>query len=225
MPAVLFGSISALADTSEIQRRAFNEAFTAHALDWAWSREQYRSLLGSYGGAGRIEEYARQTGTDNVDAAAVHATKSKIFQELLAESDVTARPGVVQTVEQAKADGVKLGFVTTTSRANVTALLGALESQLGANAFDLIVDSDDVDATKPDPAAYNYALEQLDVDAGEAVAIEDNVGGVQAAVAAGINCIAFPNENTGDGDFSAADETVSSLDPQTVLDLANGATR
>jgi hypothetical protein len=34
MSAILFGSISTLADTSELQRRAFNEAFSAHGLDW-----------------------------------------------------------------------------------------------------------------------------------------------------------------------------------------------
>ena len=38
MSAILFGSISTLADTSELQRRAFNEAFEAHGLDWNWSR-------------------------------------------------------------------------------------------------------------------------------------------------------------------------------------------
>ena len=40
MSAILFGSISTLADTSEMQRAAFNEAFRAHGLDWSWSREE-----------------------------------------------------------------------------------------------------------------------------------------------------------------------------------------
>jgi beta-phosphoglucomutase-like phosphatase (HAD superfamily) len=85
--------------------------------------------------------------------------------------------------------------------------------------FDLIVNRDSVPAGKPDPAAYHYALEQLGADADNAVAIEDNVGGVAAAAAAGIRCIAFPNENTSGGDFSAASETVESLDAGTVLGL------
>ncbi len=54
---------------------------------------------------------------------------------------------------------------------------------------------------------------------GNAVAIEDNVGGVSAATAAGITCIAFPNENTAGGDFSAADETVDSLDATKIFGL------
>jgi len=58
MSAVLFGSIGALADTSEVQREAFNEAFRAHGLDWDWSREEYRQLLQSSGGKDRIATYA-----------------------------------------------------------------------------------------------------------------------------------------------------------------------
>lgn len=49
--------------------------------------------------------------------------------------------------------------------------------------------------------------------------IEDNVGGVTSAAAGGLRCIAFPNQNTVAGDFSAADETVDSLDAGRVLGL------
>jgi hypothetical protein len=46
-----FGSVSTLAGTCELRRRAFNEAFSAYGLDWDWSREDYVSMLGSNGGA------------------------------------------------------------------------------------------------------------------------------------------------------------------------------
>jgi beta-phosphoglucomutase-like phosphatase (HAD superfamily) len=42
---------------------------------------------------------------------------------------------------------------------------------------------------KPDPAVYQFALEQLDITAGQAVAIEDSATGVASAVAAGIPTI------------------------------------
>jgi HAD superfamily hydrolase (TIGR01509 family) len=219
MSAIFFGSISTLADTSELQRRAFNEAFAAHGLDWNWSREDYASMLGSNGGAQRIEEYATSRG-EEVDAVAVHASKSQIFQELLGTTGVTPRPGVVATVEEAKRGDHKLGFVTTTSQGNIDALMKALQPHISAEMFDLIVNRDSVQKPKPDAAAYSYALERLGADADSAVAIEDNVGGVSAAAAAGIRCIAFPNENTGTGDFSAAAQTVDTLDAGQVLGLA-----
>lgn len=216
MSAVLFGSISTLADTSELQRQAFNEAFSRAGLDWEWSRDDYIAMLDSNGGAQRIQEYAESRG-ENVDAAAVHAMKSEIFQQSLRESAISPRPGVVATVTDAKNNNLKVGFITTTSQANIDALLAALEPEISADTFDLIVDLDDVSAPKPDSAAYQFALDQLGEDAGNVVAIEDNVGGVTAAVTAGINCIAFPNENTSKTEFSNADQIVESLDPATVL--------
>jgi HAD superfamily hydrolase (TIGR01509 family) len=219
MPAILFGSISTLVDTSELQRRAFNESFARHGLDWNWSREEYVSMLGSNGGAQRIADYAQSRG-DDVDAASVHATKSQIFQELLGSSALQPRPGVIDTVQEAKRSDHKLAFVTTTSQGNIDALLAALRPHISAEMFDLIVNGDSVKRPKPDAAAYAFALEKLSEDADSAVAIEDNVGGVAAATAAGVTCIAFPNENTVGADFSAAAETVDSLDAGRLLGLA-----
>lgn len=218
MSAILFGSISTLVDTSELQRRAFNESFEAHGLDWQWSQPDYVAMLDSNGGAQRIADYADARG-DDVDADAVHATKSEIFQELLATAGLKARPGVAATIDEAKRRNIKLGFVTTTSPENIYALLEALSPDIGADSFDVIVDRESVASPKPDAAAYLFALEQLGESADSAVAIEDNIGGVAAASSAGVKCIAFPNENTSDGDFAAAAETVDSLDAEQLVGI------
>ncbi|GAA2069646.1 HAD family hydrolase [Williamsia deligens] len=222
MSAILFGSISTLVDTSETQRRAFNEAFRAHDLDWQWSREDYRAMLDSNGGADRIAEYAQQRG-DTVDAAAVHQTKSEIFRTLLQQGDATARPGVLETITTARERGIKVGLVTTTSSENVAAIISALGPDVTASSFDVITDVTSVDSPKPDKAVYIHALDQLGEQAGDVVAIEDNKGGVTAAAAASIRCIAFPNENTAGTTFAEALEQVDSLDPAHVGDLAAAA--
>lgn len=214
MPALLFGSISTVADTSELQRASFNEAFAAHDLGWEWDRDAYVEMLRSNGGADRIAGYAADRGQD-VDAAAVHATKSEIFQRKLAESPVAWRPGALESFQEAKRAGAKVALVTTTSPANVAAVIGSLPD-ISLGDFDLVVDSSDVDKTKPDPAAYLYALDSLGEQASDAVAVEDNVGGVQAAVAAGVSCVAFPNANTATHDFSAAIRVVDHLDYATL---------
>lgn len=219
MSAILFGSISTLADTSELQRRAFNEAFATHGLGWTWSQDDYRSMLGSNGGAQRIADYASANG-EQVAADDVHATKSAIFQELLTKQTVTPRPGVTETILSAKENGIKVALVTTTSPENVAALLAALTDHVGTDSFDVVVDKTMVDTPKPNPAAYAYALRQLGEEPGGAVAIEDNVGGVRAAVDAGVTCIAFPNENTAAGDFGAAAETVDKLEAARLTELA-----
>lgn len=210
MSAILFGSIGTLADTSELQRSAFNAAFEKHGLDWNWDREEYLAMLESSGGAQRIADRAEQTG-EQVDAAAVHATKSQIFRENLVAGGAAPRPGVLETVRTAKRDGVRLALVTTTSADNVGAVLEALAPDLDPADFELVVDTSVVGQPKPDPAAYRHALTVLDESPDACVAIEDNVGGVESALAAGLRVVAFPNANTAGHDFSAATERVESL--------------
>lgn len=213
MTAILFGSISTLADTSETQRDAFNRAFAEHGLDWQWDRDEYRKMLDSNGGSNRIADYASKRGLE-VDAVAVHATKSRLFQDALASATLIARPGVRETIAAAKAAKAKIGFITTTSPQNVAALLTAFPD-LTAEDFDLITDASDGYPSKPDPAVYAAAVAALAQDPAECVAIEDNIGGVQSAVAAGLRCAAFPNENTADQQFNdvgAGVEQVTELD-------------
>lgn len=220
MAAILFGSISTLADTSELQRRAFNEAFAAYGLDWTWSRDEYIAMLDASGGSRRIAAYAAARG-DDVDAAELHNTKSRIFQELLGVTTLSPRPGVLDTIRAAQGHAIKLGFVTTTAPENVAALLAALHPHITAETFDIIVDSNCVRHPKPDPAAYVLALNGLDEKEDSAVAVEDNAAGVKAATAAGIVCVAFPNENTAIHDFSFAAEMVRTLEPKRVLSHLN----
>ncbi|QIK68112.1 HAD-IA family hydrolase [Nocardioides sp. HDW12B] len=211
MPALLLGSISTVVDTSELQRESFNRAFEQHGLDWRWEREEYADLLGGNGGADRVADYAAQRGED-VDAAAVHATKSQLFQDALRSADLTPRDGVVETVRDARAEGFKVALVTTTSRENLDALAAAVSATLPFDeVFDLVVDSSQVSTPKPDGSAYRHALEALEEDSEHAVAVEDNVGGVSAARAAGVPCVAFPNQNTAGHDFDGAAGRVDEL--------------
>ncbi|MDT8914749.1 HAD-IA family hydrolase [Amycolatopsis sp. PS_44_ISF1] len=200
MFAVLFGSISSLADSSELQREAFNQAFREHGLSWEWDPETYRALLEKSGGRDRVAEYARSQG-ETVDAEAVHATKSALFQRNLATAGLSARPGVAEVIAGAKSRGWPVGLVTSTARANVTALLDTLEPQVRAADFDVVVAAEDAEQPKPAPEVYRLALDELGREPGECVAVEDNLGGVEAARAAGITVVAFPNENTRDHDF------------------------
>jgi HAD superfamily hydrolase (TIGR01509 family) len=203
MPALLFGSISTVADTSELQRQAFNDAFAEHGLDWRWDREQYRDMLRGNGGEDRIAAFACERG-ESVDATTVHRTKSERFRRLLGEKGAVARPGVADAIRAARSAGWSIGLVTTTAPENVHALLGAVQRDVAAADLAVVVDRTQVTRPKPDPEAYRHALDVLGVPADECVAIEDNSGGVASATAAGITCVAFPNENTTGHDFGSA---------------------
>jgi HAD superfamily hydrolase (TIGR01509 family) len=220
MSAILFGSIGVLADTSELQRSSFNEAFRAHGLDWDWSREEYRELLTGSGGQQRIADYAQQRG-EQVDAAAVHLTKSERFRSRLQEGGVSPRPGVAETIEAARRDDIGLALVTTTSRENVAALAAALAPAIDMADFSVVVDRTEVREPKPAPEAYALALARLDESPDACVAIEDNIGGVQAADAAGVTVIAFPGENNAGHDFEPAARRVDRVSFDELLTLVS----
>ncbi|MBC7972880.1 MAG: HAD-IA family hydrolase [Verrucomicrobia bacterium] len=211
MPAIFFGSIGTIADTSERQRHAFNQAFARHHLNWNWSREEYVALLEKSGGRSRIEAYAQSIG-QSVDAEAVHSSKSELFQQSLREDPLEPRAGVVEVMQKAKQNGLKLALVTTTSEQNVLSMLEALGKEINASDFDLVVSASQIENPKPANDAYAFALKELDQRPDRCVAIEDNLGGVEAAKSAALACVAFPNENTAHHTFKTADLCVSHLD-------------
>ncbi|WP_415920355.1 HAD-IA family hydrolase [Tateyamaria sp. SN6-1] len=187
--AIFFGAIGTVADTSDMQRRAFNAAFAQAGLDWEWSAQDYAGMLATVGGVNRIEAHAARTGTD-VDAKALHAAKSRIYQQMLAARGVPLRPGVATLCESARAAGQRLGWITTTSRANVDAILDAVDG-LDAGTFDLITDRSMVRAPKPDPEVYTLALQRLGLAAADVLVIEDTPESAQAAASAGLQVVAF----------------------------------
>ena len=129
-----------------------------------------------------------------------------------AAAAVAARPGVVATIHGARDAGLKVGLVTTTAEENVAALLEALAPDVTAGDFDVVLDTSDAEQPKPDGEVYDVAVARLHEHPEACVAIEDNVGGAQAASAAGIACVAFPNQNTAGHDFAAAQRRVDHLD-------------
>lgn len=202
MKAVFIGSISTLADTSEMQRDAFNKAFHEAGLDWHWTGDDYRARLAQSGGRDRIAAFAQERGVE-VDADALHARKSQIFQKELQAGGAQMRNQTQAILEYARTHDLTAAFVSGTARASLDALVtgfGGAET-LG---FDLITSGQDA-APKPDPALYEFALEKLGLTADEVLAIEDNRPGIDAAKAAGITVLAYPNENTAGHDFSDVD--------------------
>jgi HAD superfamily hydrolase (TIGR01509 family) len=106
------------------------------------------------------------------------------------------RPGIADYLAAARERGLKRAIVSSSSRRWIDMHLERLEEAVGWDAI-CTADGDPVRA-KPAPTLYLEALAALDVAAAEAVAFEDSPNGVLAAKAAGIFCVAVPNEVTRD---------------------------
>lgn len=191
--AILFGAIGTLAETSDLQRRAFNAAFLDAGLEWSWGREEYRSRLTQPGGVARIATYAQEKGRE-VDADKIHAAKVAHFRALVEKDGLELRPGVGEVIARARELGVKLGFVTTTGSDTVDLILNGLSDAISRRDFAYISDRDMVTKGKPSGEVYRLALSHLGLAAADAVAIEDTPESAKAAVSARIPCVGFPGE-------------------------------
>lgn len=80
-----------------------------------------------------------------------------------------------------------------------------------SNTFSLIVTKDDVTKRKPDPQIYNLVKKKINLKEKEILVVEDTQIGVESAKAAGLICLAIPNEYTKSQDFSKADYILRSL--------------
>jgi HAD superfamily hydrolase (TIGR01509 family) len=220
--AILFGSIGTLVETSELQRRAFNQAFTEAGLDWNWSVENYRLLLTKSGGCERIKDFAAERGIE-VDAEQLHHKKTTIFDRLMSSENILLRPGAASIVSLALDNGLKLGFATNTSEANIDAVFCAIANQINRSYFDFIGNDKIAPNPKPNPEIYLKALSELHLDARDCIAIEDTQVSMHAALAAGIRCIAFPGAFAEDNDFSGAELVTQRLCISDLGTIANAA--
>ena len=214
--AILFGSIGTLVETSELQRTAFNQAFSEAGLDWTWNPDEYKIMLKKSGGRNRINQYATYREIE-VNAHELHLKKTKIFDNMMKEEGISLRPGVANLIGYAIDNNVHLAFVTSTSDANVDAIFMALNGQLSRNDFNFIGNDKMVSKPKPDSEIYLKALSNLKLNAKDCLAIEDTEVSMRSAINANIKCIAFPGAMALDNDFSAALHISDDLSPNNLF--------
>ncbi|MFC0842940.1 HAD family hydrolase [Streptomyces noboritoensis] len=123
---------------------------------------------------------------------AEHEALAGQVRELVSESldeGVTAMPGAAEFVARLSTSR-PLAVVSNSPR---RAVVRHLERVGLADAFELVLGSDDVDRPKPAPDLYHTACERLRVAPAGAVAVEDSAIGVRSARAAGLYVVAVPS--------------------------------
>ncbi len=209
--AILFGSIGTLIETSDIQRESFNESFKENGLDWYWDEEDYKKLLKKSGGTKRIEDFAEQNNTE-VDAKKIRERKTEIYNSKIQTSLIEPREGVLEILEHAHLNKIKIGFVTSTTSNNIDSVFKTLNGKVTKEDFEFIGNQNMVQKPKPYPDIYLEALRVLEIETTECIAIEDSVESALSAHSAKIDCIAFPGQFPKDDDFSFCKKIMNKLD-------------
>lgn len=212
LSSLLFDVDGTLADTERDGHRvAFNLAFAEAGLDWEWSVELYGELLSVTGGKERMRLYLDKYNTefkrpDYLDdfIADLHKTKTKHYTELLNTGAIPFRTGVLRLLNEARQTKLRMGIATTTTPANVSALLLNTIGKEWQSWFEVIAAGDIVPAKKPAADIYEYAMKEMDISANESLAFEDSRNGILSSVGAGLKTIITINTYTKTDDFSAA---------------------
>ncbi|MBD2411492.1 hydrolase [Nostoc calcicola FACHB-389] len=110
--------------------------------------------------------------------------KEALFRKVA--SDLQPLSGFYELLAWTDTHQLKRALVTNAPRLNAEYMLEVLGIK---EAFHTIVLADDCIAGKPDPAPYQVALNNLGIQAEEAIALEDSPSGIRAAVGADIRTI------------------------------------
>lgn len=230
LQAVIFDLDGTLAETEEVHREAFNQAFRDFGLDWTWDRPLYKGLLRTAGGRERIRVFVADHDPARLDAAdfddfvkRLHLHKTDLYTRRIHNREVALRPGVARLIAELRAQGTPVAIATTTSAVNVDALLLATLGPDSPGWFAAISPGDHVPNKKPAPDLYNLALERLGLPPSACLAVEDANIGVASARAAGLPVLVTESAYTAGGAFEGACAVLSDLgEPDAPFKLIRG---
>jgi HAD superfamily hydrolase (TIGR01509 family) len=128
------------------------------------------------------------------------------YQEYLLRESIDI-PGVEPLLEQLSKTH-RMAIVTTSTHAHFELIH---KNRRLTRFMDFVLTREDYVSSKPDPEPYLLALQTFGANAGDCLVVEDSQRGLQAAIAAGIDCAIVHNEFTASHDFSGASHLLNSI--------------
>lgn len=179
---VIFDLDGLLIDSEPLQYRAYREAFSRHGISLSlddWPR--WHDLEASA---------ARWVAAHNlqVDPEEIRS-KKKILYENLIINELALKPGARQLVEDLSGK-YRLCVASGSRPESIEACLDRFSLK---PYFEMQFSATLLKRKKPFPDVYIEALSRMQVKPRCAIAIEDSVTGLKAALAAGIKCVVCPD--------------------------------
>ena len=216
-PAVVFDFNGTLSDDEHILFDIFSELFRAH-LGWAMTAEDYRDELLGRSDHEIIERAVTRHGRGTKDEVTeLLRLRQGVYQQKVADHNPIGAPAA-QLVKLLVDKHIPVGIVTGAQRDDVLAVLnGSATGEL----VTVLVAEEDVSNGKPHPEGFLAAARMLNRRPSDVLVFEDSVPGVQAAVAAGMHCIAVCAAEPGRELSAAAPAIVPALSVALVADPLN----
>jgi len=202
--AVIFDMDGVIIDSEPFWRQAEIECFAARGV--TLTEAMCRSTMGL-----RIDQVVEYWASRFPDAALDASLADEVVARMamLIGEQGAALPGTCEAIRHVRARGLALGLATSSR----TALIRATLRRLGLeDAFDVVHSAEHESHGKPAPDVYLSTANQLGIEPGACVSVEDSPAGIESARRAGMRAVAVPDGETRDDPrIRTADAVLASL--------------
>ncbi|PQL93251.1 HAD family hydrolase [Apibacter adventoris] len=213
---VIFDMDGVIVDTEPVHKYAFFKHFKQIGLEISnkeydtfrglSTKNLYQKIKDKYNLKQGVEELVQQ--------------KRNIFNQAFEEKkDLDLLPGMRNLIENLYKEKFQLILATSSARVTLTKVFNRFKL---FPYFSHIVSGEDFPKSKPDPAIFLKAVELSKKTKQNCIIIEDSTNGVLAANAAGVFCIGYSSDRSGDQDLKNANMIIhhfNELTPQIIKDL------
>jgi beta-phosphoglucomutase len=216
LQAIVFDFDGVIANSEPLHLLAFQQALAEDGVELS-ATDYYSRYLG-YDDVGMFEALGRDRGMamQSARVAELVARKGDRMQDLMRSGSVLF-PGALEFIREAAA-AVPIAIASGALRHEIDEIIDAAGV---ADLFATIVAAGDTPESKPSPAPYRLAFEQLRERTGRAldprrsVAIEDSRWGLESARGAGLRVVGVTNSYSA-GELSSAELVVNGLSALTL---------
>jgi HAD superfamily hydrolase (TIGR01509 family) len=216
LQAIVFDFDGVIANSEPLHLLAFQQALAEDGVELS-ATDYYSRYLG-YDDVGMFEALGRDRGMamQSARVAELVVRKGDRMQDLM-RSESVLFPGALEFIREAAA-AVPIAIASGALRHEIDEIIDAAGV---ADLFATIVAAGDTPESKPSPAPYRLAFEQLRERTGRAldprrsVAIEDSRWGLESARGAGLRLVGVTNSYSA-GELSSAELVVNGLSALTL---------
>ncbi|WP_368996859.1 HAD family hydrolase [Caldifermentibacillus hisashii] len=115
--------------------------------------------------------------------------------------------GVKETLEELKKRNIKIAIASSSEKKEIDRMIKECDLD---SLVDYYISGEDCQNSKPDPEIYKKAIEVLEMNPEECIAIEDSSVGIESAKQAGLYVLALKQKDY-KVDQSSADETITRI--------------
>jgi HAD superfamily hydrolase (TIGR01509 family) len=204
---ILFDNDGVLVDTEKYYFKANQELF--QSLGYKLSLETYKDI--SLRAGKSVLDFFMSKGYSKDDILNLRNNRDKIYEQFISNKNL-ALPGVSDKLKELS-NYFEMGIVTSTKKEYFNIIHSKTEF---TSYFNFIIAREDYKISKPNPEPYLLGIEKSGLIPSEILVIEDTPRGLEAAKAAGLDCLIITNDFTADAEFKGAKKVLQSIHKLTV---------